>query len=107
MLSFFCEIYIDIFVYSDFLYLKSNIRNPLIVTDFNVITLLQIMILLLSLIIAFARNPIGLVAIILMCFSILILNNKFAEFAGAEIAKVAKKVSPQMAVKVSTYLNFG
>merc|ERR1712054_498077 len=50
-----------------------------------------IMILLLSLIIAFARNPIGLVAIILMCFSILILNNKFAEFAGAEIAKVAKK----------------
>lgn len=49
---------------------------------------------------AFARNPLGLVAIAMMVFSILLLNNKFAEFAGVAIAKAAKNVSPQLAATV-------
>ena len=54
---------------------------------------------------AFARNPIGLVAIALMVFSIMLLNNKFAEAAGLAIAKAAKNVSPQLAAAVRRALS--
>ena len=54
---------------------------------------------------AFARNPIGLAAIALMVFSIMLLNNKFAEAAGLAIAKAAKNVSPQLAAAVRRALS--
>ena len=60
----------------------------------------QVLIFFLTLGAAFARNPIGLAAIALMVFSIMLLNNKFAEAAGLAIAKAAKNVSPQLAAAV-------
>ena len=60
----------------------------------------QILVLFACLGVAFARNPLGLIAIAMMMFSILLLNNKFAEAAGVAIAKAAKNVSPQLAATV-------
>ena len=63
------------------------------------------MILCLCMIVAFARNPIGLFAIVAMIFSLLLLNNKFAESAGLAITKLAKQISPQLSAVVSALLS--